>query len=199
MTTYKISPSVEKTVVTRIYDQAAKAHWSHLSDEDRTRLYQQWTEDPEIGGRLLDFVEQVANIRPWLKDCPMKEYERARRGETKYAKYVTRPAATLEEIIAATLGADWEVIPGTVRQKPMRAKVREIGAEEDERHFVAGPAASLKHLVWPAILDRSKGETGPWTICVVDPFRDPVTPEKKEEHRSVTEFLGVRVIYFNEM
>ncbi|MFK4111701.1 hypothetical protein [Streptomyces sp. NPDC002176] len=199
MTDYKIPPTVEKAVVTRIYCQADEARWPHLQDVDRTRLYREWTEDPEIGGRLLDFVGQQANIRPWLKDCPMKEYERARRGEGKYAKYVSRPAATLEQMVAAILGPGWEVIPGTTQQKPMRARIREVGVEDEERHFVAGTAANLKHLVWPAILDRSTGETWPWMICVVDPFRAPVSPEKKEEHRRMAEFLGVRVVYFNEM
>jgi hypothetical protein len=197
VTDYKIPPNVEKLVVTRIYAQADEAQWPHLQDADRTRLYREWTMDPEIGGRLLGFVEQQANIRPWLKDCPMKEYERARRGEGKYAKYVSRPAATLEQMVKATFGTDWEVIPGTIRQKPMRARIREAGTEE-ERNFVVGSAAHLKHLAWPALLDRSNGETWPWTICVVNPFRAPVPPEKKEEHRRVAEFLGLRIIYFNE-
>ncbi|SNQ51961.1 conserved hypothetical protein [Frankia canadensis] len=199
MTDYKIPRDLEKDVVTRIYTKADEAQWRHLQDAERTRLYQEWTEDPEIGGRLLGFVGQQSNIRPWLKDCPMKEYERARRGEGKYAKYVMRPAATLEQMVAATAGRGWEIISGTIQQKPMRARIREVGTETEERHFVAGPVANLKHLLWPAILDLSNGGIWPWTICVVDPFRAPVPPERREEHRRVANFLGVQVVYFEEM
>ncbi|MEV0636971.1 hypothetical protein AB0I77_18825 [Streptomyces sp. NPDC050619] len=199
MTDYKIPSDVEAAVVTRIYEYADEARWTHLQDADRTRLYQEWTDDPEIGGRLIGFVGQTANIRPWLKDCPMKEYGRARRGVGKYAKYVKNRAATLDEMVEKALGVEWEIVPGSKRQKPMRAKVRKIGYEDDERNFVAGAASSLKHLVWPAILDRSSGETSPWMICVVDPFLDPLTLEQKAEHQRIAAFLGVRIIYFNEM
>ncbi|MEU9268659.1 hypothetical protein AB0E04_24860 [Streptomyces sp. NPDC048251] len=201
MSNFNIPPAVEEAVVTRIYRQADELRWAHLQDEDRTRLYQKWTEDPEIGGRLVDFVGQMANIRPWLKDCPMKEYARARRGIGKYSKYVSKPAATLEEIIARTLGPEWEVVPGTIQQKPMRALVRESGTEDVERNFATGSVerAGFKHLLWPAILDRSKGESAPWTICVVDRFLDPLGPDDKAEHRRVADFLGIDIVYFNEM
>ncbi|WP_329159976.1 hypothetical protein OHB49_11410 [Streptomyces sp. NBC_01717] len=199
MTDYKIPTEVEAAVLTRVFEQAAEADWLNLQDGDRTRLYQQWTDDPEVGGRLIGFVGLAANVRPWLKDGPMKEYQRARRGVGKYAKYVKRPAATIDEIIAKTLGGEWEIVPRSKRQKPMRAKVRRVGSEDDELHFVAGPDASFKHLVWPATLDRSGGETAPWTICVIDPFLNPLTREDKAQHERLAKFLGVRVIYFNEM
>lgn len=199
MTDYNIPVQVEAAVLTRVFAQAAEADWLNLQDADRTRLYQEWTDDPEVGGRLVGFVGQAANVRPWLKDGPMKEYQRARRGVGKYAKYVKKPAATIDEIIEKTLGGEWETIPGSKRQKPMRAKVRRMGMEEEELHFVAGPAASFKHLVWPAILDRSNGETAPWTICVIDPFLNPLRREEKVQHQCLATFLGVRVIYFNEM
>ncbi|MFE1166179.1 hypothetical protein [Nocardiopsis sp. NPDC058789] len=201
MTDYKIPAAVEEDVVTRIYAQADEARWQHLQDADRTRLYREWTEDSEIGGRLLGFVGQRSNIRPWLKDCPMKEYERARRGEGKYAKYVSRPAATLEEMVKTVVGAEWQVVPGTSRQKPMRARIREVGSEDEERHFVVGQLTpgNLKHLLWPAIIDRSSGPSWPWTICIVDPFRAPVTPEQKDSHRRLADFLGVQIVYFTEM
>lgn len=198
MTYYKIPPSVEKAVVTKIYTQADDARWQHLQASDRTRLYQDWTEDPEIGGRLLDFVEQRANIRTWLKDCPMKEYERARRGEGKYARYVTRPAATLEQMATTTLGEDWEIVPESTRQKPLRARIRRVGSEDEEQNFVVGKSSDLKHLVWPALFDLAKKGTWHWTICVIDPFRDPVTPERKEEYGQIADFLGIQIVYFSE-
>lgn len=148
---------------------------------------------------MIGHLGSTANIRPWLKDIAMKEYPRALRGETKYAKYVSQPAATLEEIIEKSMGGEWDLVPRSKRQKPMRAKVRRIGAEDDELHFVAGPSGSFKHLVWPAILDRSNGETAPWTICVIEPFSSPVTREDKALHDRLARFLGVRVIYFQEM
>lgn len=199
MTDYKIPTEVEAAVLTRVFAQAAEEDWTNLRDADRTRLYQRWTDDPEIGVRLVGFLGMAANVRPWLKDGPMKEYQRARRGEGRYAQYVTRRAATLEEIITKTLGADWEIVPRSKRLKPMRARVRRVGSEDDELHFVAGPKKSFKHLAWPAILDRSGGETAPWMICVIDPFLDPVTREEKARHDRVARFLGVRIVYFNEI
>ncbi|MFJ3162697.1 hypothetical protein [Streptomyces kanasensis] len=199
MSKYNIPTEVEEAVLKLVYSQAADADWFAQSDDEHTRLYQRWTDDPKIGGRLVGHLGSAANIRPWLKDIAMKEYPRALRGETKYAKYVSQPAATLEEIIEKSLGGDWELVPRSKRQKPMRAKARKIGAEDDELHFVAGPSGSFKHLLWPAILDRSNGETAPWTICVIEPFSSPVTREAKALHDRVARFLGVRVIYFQEM
>ncbi|MCK9921141.1 hypothetical protein MXD61_04330 [Frankia sp. AgPm24] len=198
MTNYNIPAAVEEAVVTRIYAEAHEAGWPHLQDADRTSMYQKWTDDPEIGLRLLDFVGQAANIRPWLKDCPMKEYERARRGKSKYARYVAQPAATLEQIVEGILGREWEVIPGSMQDKPWRARIRRIETEE-ERHFVAGSVASLKHMMWPAIIDRSNGETWPWTICVFDPFQSPVTVEKRADNERLAKFLGVDIVYFKEV
>ncbi|MFE2326641.1 hypothetical protein ACFXD5_22365 [Streptomyces sp. NPDC059385] len=199
MTDYKIPTAVEAAVVTRLYEHAGRKRWTHLQDADRTRLYQEWTDDPDIGGRLIDFLGQSANVRPWIKDGPMKEYERSRRGLGKYAQYVQQQAATLEEIIERSLGGEWEILPGSKKLKPIRATVRRVGQEIEELHFVTGQTSQFKHLVWPAILDRANGETAPWTICVVDPFLNPLTREQKAEHARLAKFLGVRVVYFDEM
>ncbi|MFD4546309.1 hypothetical protein [Streptomyces sp. NPDC058466] len=199
MSDYNIPPDVEAAVVTQLYAQAAELDWTHLNSTDRTRWYQSWTKDPEIGGRLIGFVGGTENIRPWLKDCPMKEYERARRGEGKYSAFITRHAATLEEVVAKTMGADWEIVEGTRAVKPLRVRIRRTGSEDDERHFVLGEEPQLKHLLWPAVIDRSRGESYPWVVCVVDPFAAPLTVEQKSLHRRLENFLGVRVVYFSEI
>ncbi|MFJ3505293.1 hypothetical protein [Streptomyces sp. NPDC090135] len=199
MSKYNIPADVEDAVLRLVYSKAAQADWLALSDDERTRLYQRWTDDPEIGGRLIGHLDSAANVRPWLKDGPMKEYQRALRGGTKYAKYVSKPAATIEEIIEKTLGGEWEVVPRSKRQKPMRAKARKVGSEDEELHFVVGSSSNFKNLLWPAILDRSNGQTAPWTICVIDAFTSPVTREERATHERVARFLGVRVIYFQEM
>src|ERR1700733_2055700 len=107
MTSYSLPPALEADVVGSLYRQAAELKWTYLTAQDRTRHYQRWTEDPTIGGRLVLFTGKPENVRPWIKDGPMKEYTRATYGVGKYAQYVTQPPTPVGTLVARALGDGW--------------------------------------------------------------------------------------------
>ncbi len=139
MTDYNLPSELEQAIFTLLYQQAASVGWTYLTDQERTRFYQEWTNDSSIGGRLLDFMGKSENVRPWLKDVPMKEYARALQGVGKYAQYVANPATSLHMLVAKAIGSQWIVVENTQKVKPLRVVLHQVDDEEDERHFAWGP------------------------------------------------------------
>lgn len=193
MTGYALSDNVEANVVRLLYQQAAELNWTHLKDEDRTKHYQRWTEDPAIGGRLMLFVGRPENVRPWIKDGPMKEYVRATYGVGKYAQYVTQPAVPIDALVSKALGAGWIVDPDTLRIKPLSVVIRRQDDEEHESRFAWGPA--FKHLAWAAIKSQESGDARQWVACVVDSFVKPITSTEKALNLRIGRRLNIAVAH----
>src|SRR4051794_32064006 len=73
-------------VVGALYADAEAMDWEHQSLAERTRQYARWTRDARVGGVLTRYMTAEA-ARSWIKDGPMKEYPRARRGAGRYAEF----------------------------------------------------------------------------------------------------------------
>ncbi len=73
---------IKKNVAKKIHSIADKADWSHLSIPERQKYYEEWTDDPEIGGTLAQIMEP-RRIRVYLKDTIMKDYAKSKRPELK--------------------------------------------------------------------------------------------------------------------
>lgn len=69
------SSDVIRIVTERVHEIADKADWQHLTIPQRKKFYEEWTEDPQIGG-LLSRVMEPHRIRVYLKDTVMKNYSR---------------------------------------------------------------------------------------------------------------------------
>lgn len=61
----------------RLWTVADQMGWSGLNDSERSRQYEQWTRDPEIGGTLAHYMDP-RKVRVYIKDSLLKPYERAR-------------------------------------------------------------------------------------------------------------------------
>jgi hypothetical protein len=66
----------------RIWSAADELGWSALNDTERSRRYEQWTRDPEIGGTLAHYMDP-RKVRVYIKDSLLKPYERARLSGTE--------------------------------------------------------------------------------------------------------------------
>ncbi len=66
----------------RIWSAADELGWSALNDQERSRQYEQWTRDPEIGGTLAHYMDP-RKVRVYIKDSLLKPYERARLSGTE--------------------------------------------------------------------------------------------------------------------
>ncbi|MFE5621683.1 hypothetical protein ACFQ8S_06435 [Streptomyces virginiae] len=198
MTTYSLPRDLEEQVVRLLYQRAAELNWTYLPDAERTKQYQLWTADPAIGGKLLGFIAKPENVRPWIKDGPMKEYARATYGVGKYAPFVTKPATPVDTLVVKALGPGWVVDLATLDIKPLKVTIRREDNEDEERRFVWGPVKDFKHLAWAAILAQAGGDPLPWAVCVVDSFVRPVSKTQKVSHQRIAERLGLLVAHVSD-
>lgn len=65
-------------VTERLFKIANEIDWLHLNISERKAFYEQWTEDPEIGGALRKVMEPH-RVRVYIKDSIMGTYTRSRR------------------------------------------------------------------------------------------------------------------------
>ncbi|WP_424211998.1 hypothetical protein ACN20G_07795 [Streptomyces sp. BI20] len=198
MSTYALPPDLEEEIVRRLYGRAAELRWTYLPDSERTKRYQMWTADPEIGGKLIPFIGKPENVRPWIKDGPMKEYVRATYGVGKWASCVIEPATPVETLVTRALGPGWHVDLETLEIKPLRVTIRRDDDEEVEQRFAWAPIKDFKHLAWAAISAQAEGDTHPWAICAVDSFVRPVTSKQKATHEKIARRLGLTLAHVTD-
>ena len=60
-----------------LWRQANELGWANLSPIQKSRQYQAWTKNPEIGGRLGRYMAQ-GQVRVYIKDTILKDYTRSR-------------------------------------------------------------------------------------------------------------------------
>lgn len=71
---------IKKAITRQVHAQADRHGWTHLSIDERRKLYEEWTNDPRIGGALSQVMD-ANRVRVYLKDTVMKSYARAQRPE----------------------------------------------------------------------------------------------------------------------
>src|SRR3954451_17870778 len=152
-------------VVTALYADADVAGWDTLSLADRTRTYSAWVEDPRVGGILTRYMPSEA-ARTWIKDGPMKEYGRARRGAGRYARFGRQGGTTAADVVRFVLGDGATVVDGTYGDKPFHCMAND---DRGQTNYVAwGGARNLRNLLWAAL--RAAVEDGlPAHIVVMEP------------------------------
>ena len=106
---------VETKVVTKLYEDAKRMDWAYLPAQLHSVQYAKWVDDPEVGGRLREFLSP-SDARVWIKDGPMKEWSRAVSGFGKYAALVQDAEDLPLKLVPKALGADWEADPGLSAQ-----------------------------------------------------------------------------------
>lgn len=60
----------------KLWQRADDIGWATLSSTDKTHLYEAWTKDPKIGGRLGRYMGQ-GQVRVYIKDTLLKDYTRS--------------------------------------------------------------------------------------------------------------------------
>ena len=181
------------SVIKALYASADNSYWSQLGPQDRSEQYDQWVEDPEIGGVLTRYMTPEA-ARSWLKDGPMKEYARSLRGEGRYAQFGRQGGTSVEEIVHYALGSHYEVVEGTRRVKPSRCAADDGNGEQ---LVVWGDAKNFKNLQWSALRDSL--ELGvPGTVVVLEPPGSPTDPGTALLFERVSSRCGLKVIFMAE-
>jgi hypothetical protein len=105
----------------------------------------------------------------------MKEYARARNGIGPFSDLVAVRFPAPGQIARQVLGDSWDMVEGTIREKPNRCLISD---GRHERLMIWGPPKTLRDMVWAginAVVDR---EPEPLLIVASSPGQAPDSGEK---------------------
>lgn len=143
----EIPEAIREQVITELYRQADELNWELLPASKKKRQYQEWIEDPRVGGVLREFFDDH-RMGTWIKDTPMKEYARAQEGFGSTAKYARSRFPAPDVLIRQALGTEWTIVPNSVDDKPMHC-LAAIG--ESIRYVCWGRPNTFRDLIWAAL------------------------------------------------
>lgn len=181
------------SVVTTLYADAEMLDWEHQPPAERTRQYARWIRDIRVGGILTRYMT-AETARSWIKDGPMKEFGRARRGAGRYAEFGKATGTSPEDVVRHALGDSWHIVDGRVGVKPFHCEA----IYADERAFVAwGPSANFRYLVWAA-LRWAVDHSGRAVVVVTDLPERPTAESEAALHQKLAERCGLEVAHMRE-
>jgi isocitrate dehydrogenase len=189
----RIPADVREAAIKRLYADAERIDWENLSGAEKTKQYENWLEDEEVGGELLRFKASEAGVRVWMKDGPMKEYSRAVLGVGPNARYVDHPRCTPESVVRAALGKEWSVVPGSIEVKPARCRA---GGPEGEKIVIWGKNEDFKYLVFAALELLVSGAEAA-SIAVLEVAANPTGKAERERMNQIAERCGIGLRFVN--
>jgi hypothetical protein len=188
-----VPPGQLTEVIRTLYATAERLGWEHLPPQERSTQYARWVADPAVGGVLTRYMTSE-QTRSWIKDGPMKEFARARRGTGRYAQYGQPSGTGPPNLVQAALGEGWTVVDGSLGDKPSHCRAR----RDDETAYVTwGTAPNFRHLVWAAL--RAAVETDAPAAIVVTETTERPTPEADAAwQRRIAGRCGLRITHLRE-
>jgi len=141
----KIPEALRNELREKLWALADDLGWQALSWVEKSPLYEAWTKDPEIGGRLSRYIDQ-RRVRVYIKDTIMKGYVHSRQAGAE------RPFRALGISSDAEVAVEHE-----------RPHGRQLG---DGRVVAWGNADDWK-LVLTAVHERSFGAEGARAFAAV--------------------------------
>jgi hypothetical protein len=181
------------SVVRTLYAEADDLRWDTLSLPDRSRTYAAWVEDPKVGGILTRYMTPEA-ARSWIKDGPMKEYSRARRGAGRYARFGRVAGTTAIDIVRKILGADAEIVSGSEGDKPFHCRVEQ---RDHELFLVWGEARNYRNLLWAALRESVvRGIEA--HVVVMEPPGQTTPADEANFHKAIAARCGLAAHHMRE-
>lgn len=189
---------VRDRVTRRIYADMAAIGWDELSSHQKSKQYDEWVNDPDVGGAIGRFKDDP---RHWIKDGPVKEWPRARIGHGPYAHLLgddghdpaAERRALAERLVRACLPG-WVAAPDSIVEKPMRMYVHPPeDSEADVRVLAWAKAEDFKHLLWAALQATESHDHREWILAVTETFERPVSADTKALHQRIGRRCGLEV------
>ena len=182
-------------VVTQLYREAGDVGWANLSPGDRSRLYDQWVDEPRIGKILTSYMTPEA-ARSWIKDGPMKEYTNARRGIGRYAQFGMHGGTGSSDIAVAALGPGATVVSGTEGVKPPHCHASSAAGKV--AYLAWGEASNFRNLLWAALRASVTAEL-PAHIVVLEPPGQPTSATDRKTHSLMAQRCRLELHYLPEV
>ncbi|MBV1849358.1 hypothetical protein [Catellatospora tritici] len=184
----RMPEDVRRQVIIELFRRADSLDWDGLQQTDKSVWYARWLDEPEIGGVLEKFMPRD-KARIWIKDTPMKHYNRARSGIGPYADLVGSKLPDAPTLVRLAFGEGWTVLPSTLRDKPNRCAIRK---NDDLRQILWGGSKSFPSLVWASI--NAIVDAGPApVILVVTRQGERLSDGQIARHCQIGELIGVEL------
>lgn len=168
----------------RVFD---RRRWEQVAAGERGAVFDELVADQTFSGPLRLYLTD-GQIRVWLKDSAAKEYRRALEGIGGTAQYTPRRYPGPDAIAHAALGAEWDVVSGSIEQKPMRCTV--TGPSGEFVTLFWGPLRGLRDYYWAASRIRALSE-GRVAIAVTRPTMAPLPAEGWTNAKALCDLIGV--------
>ncbi|MFF0477490.1 hypothetical protein [Streptomyces sp. NPDC004284] len=183
---------VRDEVIREVYRRIEEMDWDGMTSRQRTSTYDQWLEDPAIGGVLRRY-RTPDSARYWLKDTPVKELPHARTGVGPYAKYVTSRDPSPSQIAFQAFGEGWSAEEGTLKIKPNKCLVRNA---EASALMIWGDHKKLGALVWAGIEATVDGSPQPRIVATV-PRGTRLSEGEKQRHKDLAGVAGIALVHIS--
>ncbi|WP_340686701.1 hypothetical protein LCL61_10775 [Amycolatopsis coloradensis] len=192
MTQDSLPDNIREEILLKLYRTADVLDWELLSNPAKTRQYEAWFADKEIGEILLGYFA-AKRVRVWIKDTAMKEYSRAQEGIGRTVRYVPRRYRGPQEVIDAALGEGWVLDQSSIEIKPMLCAATR---GEDRKVVIWGSKTALSDLLWEAMQQSVDKGTDPIVVIVTRDGQD-VQPSERLRHTSLGARCGVKVVHLH--
>ena len=97
--------------------------------------------------------------RAWIKDGPMKEFRRARRGAGRYAEFGQASVTGPDDVVRHALGEGWHIVDDHVGVKPFHCEAEHEG-RTGVRHVGTGGEFPPPRVGGAAVGRRPQGARG---------------------------------------
>ncbi|MGY1868221.1 MULTISPECIES: hypothetical protein [Nocardia] len=184
----EIQDLLRREIIAEIYRRADELGWDGLSISERTTWYNRWVDDDQIGGVLTRYMPRE-RARLWIKDGPMKHYNRARSGIGPYADLVRNPLPSAAQIAQLAFGREWIVVEGTLQEKPNRC---DLTNGEVFVQMIWGTSRNLQSLIWAGL--NAQVDEGPTPVLVVTTRQgERLSEGEQKRHQRLGELAGLDV------
>ena len=75
-----VPDEIRDRLKTQLWQSADEIDWLWLGPVEKTQRYENWAQDPEVGGVLSRYMD-VRQIRQYIKDTLLKKYPQARQAD----------------------------------------------------------------------------------------------------------------------
>ena len=171
-----VPKKVREMLRARVWKAADDAMWDSITNADKANRYDQWTDDPQVGGVLGRYIDK-GQVRVYLKDTLLKDYAQEKLADAARPLRVLRIPDTTEvasehrkphgrtlvdgRVICWGRADDWRLILLALHERTYCRKglrpyaavlMRAMGRFHDEsfRDMVndAGKKLGIEQLVW---------------------------------------------------
>ncbi|MEU4215097.1 hypothetical protein [Actinoplanes sp. NPDC026623] len=187
-TAQSVPTSVRDEVAKILYAEAEALDWERLPAQLKSGQYNQWADDPRIGGLLARFIP---NPLGWIKEVPLKEYARALENMGRFASFTTMHYAPPADFIRPTFGRRWEYVPNSQGDKPAHCLATD---GTTTRYICWGPPGQCKELLWAAVTAGLEHQGHPAIALSVRSDAE-IDNSVQRKHERIGERCGIEIRY----